>query len=66
MADRKKVGVYFKARKKVKKAMRDMLKPKARWTKKIISDFENIFRDYKEKYSEHEELCKKRNNTQGK
>lgn len=60
MADRRKVNSYFKARKKVKEKMCYMLQPKQKWTKKVISEFEVIFKDYKKKYAEHEQLCKNR------
>ena len=35
-----------------------ILQPKQKWTKEVISEFENVFKDYKKKYAEHEQLCK--------
>ena len=58
MADKRKVNEYFKAREKVKKIMREMLKPKYKWTKTRISKFKKAFKEYEQKYTEHEELCK--------
>ena len=36
-----------------------MLQSKRKWTKELIDEFEIYFKDYK-KYTEHENLCKKK------
>ena len=58
MNDQRKVGNYFKERTEVKKIMKEMLKPKFKWTREIKSQFEKKWQDYWKAYDEHEKLCK--------
>ncbi|MCY4513070.1 MAG: hypothetical protein OXB86_05220 [Bdellovibrionales bacterium] len=44
----------------MKKIMNVMLKPRYRWTKKVISDLEKTLKDYKKTYGEHERLCREK------
>ena len=57
MPDNRKVGKYFEERDKVKAIMKQMLKPKKKWTRKLKADFEKAWKDYCKAYDEHERLC---------
>ena len=58
MADKRKVGPYFKKREKIKSLMRVMLKPKARWSLARRVEFSEAWIEYIKAYREHEGLCK--------
>ena len=60
MTDHRKVGAYFKARGKMKEIMNDRIKPRSRWTKKVISDLEKALKNYKKAYGEQERLCREK------
>ena len=40
--------------------MREMLKPKYKWTRQVKSKFETAWKEYWEAYDTHEKLCKER------
>ena len=58
MSYEREVGTYFKERVKVKKLMREMLKPKYGWTRKVKREFEDAWINYWFAYNEHKEKCK--------
>ena len=58
MNDPRKVGNYFRERKEVKKIMKEMLKPKFKWTRTVKSQFEKKWKNYWKAYGEHEKFCK--------
>ena len=57
MSDEREVNTYFKERVKVKELMRNMLKPKYRWTREVKARFEKSWSDYWTAYDEHGRLC---------